>query len=424
MVSLPASRKARPSALHGIVLLIGDLEGGGAERQCYLLARGLREAHQDVTVVTENAGEKMSDEYASIGVPVEILGGTERPPRLAGKLFRARRFVGGVASAVERLRPAVLQAFLPRSNCAASIVRRSNGPVVIASHRYAGRATWNYDLGQAMEAIVCRRADVNLANSEGVAHHLRTVLRLPAGSIRVVPNGAEPLADASCFSDRARIRRQLGLEDADVALVKVANLWPYKGYQDLVAALRSLPPDLRVRAFFVGGDRGFGSDLESMVRDNGLSDRIRFLGERADVCRLLPAFDIYVSASRGEGMSNAVMEAMQHGLAIIGSLVAGTPDLLDGGAAGLLYRPGNVEALAGSIVQLASDPAQRRRLGALARRRVEVEFNDRAMVGRTMQVYSDASRRRGRTALAAELEAALGRLHASVDHAPAAGRPS
>jgi glycosyltransferase involved in cell wall biosynthesis len=424
MVSLPASRKASPSALHGIVLLIGDLEGGGAERQCYLLARGLREAHQDVTVMTENAGEKMSREYDSIGVPVEVLGRMETPANFSGKLARGRRFVAGVAAAIDRLRPAVLQAFLPRSNCAASLVRRAGGPVVIASHRYAGRATWNYDLGQALEAIVCRRADVNLANSEGVAHHLRTVLRLPPASIRVVPNGAEPLSDASCFSDRAKIRRQLGLEDADVALVKVANLWPYKGYQDLVAALASLPADLRVRAFFVGGDRGFGGELEGMVRAAGLSDRIRFLGERADVCRLLPAFDIYVSASRGEGMSNAVMEAMQHGLAVIGSRVAGTPDLLDGGAAGLLYPPGNVQELARSIVELASDPARRRRLGALARRRVEVEFNDRAMVGRTLSVYADASRRRGRTALAAELEAAVGGLHASADPAPAASRPS
>jgi glycosyltransferase involved in cell wall biosynthesis len=423
MVSFPVSRKARPSAQNGIVLLIGDLEGGGAERQCYLLARGLREAHEDVTVVTENPPGKMLGEYSALGVSVEVLGSGNRG--VAGKVSRATRLVSKVAGVVERLRPAVLQAFLPRSNCAASLVRTADGPVVVASHRYAGRATWSYDFGQALEAIACRRADVNLANSRGVADHLRRRLRLPAKTIRVVPNGVEPLADASCFSERGRVRRELGLEEDEIALVKVANLWPYKGYQDLVAALaRVRAAGVTVKAFFVGGDRAFGSELERRVRDQGLSDRVRFLGERADICRLLPAFDLYVSASRGEGMSNAVMEAMQHGLAVIGSRVAGTPDLLADGAAGILFEPGNVEDLAKSILELAGDPMRRRRLGALARQRVGAEFGDRMMVARTLRVYSAASRERGREALAAAFDAAAVRIQAPSDSSPAAASPS
>jgi len=417
MVSLPVS------APNGIVLLIGDLEGGGAERQCYLLARGLREAHEDVTVVTENPPGKMLAEYSALGVSVEVLGSANGG--VAGKLSRAAKFVSKVAGVVDRLRPAVLQAFLPRSNCAASLVRRPDGPVVIASHRYAGRATWSYDFGQALEAIACRRADVNLANSQGVADHLRRRLRLPAKTIRVVPNGVEPLSDAFCFSERGRVRRELGLEEDDIALVKVANLWPYKGYQDLVAALaRVRAAGVPVRAFFVGGDRGFGGDLERRVRAQGLSDRVRFLGERADVCRLLPAFDLYVSASRGEGMSNAVMEAMQHGLAVIGSRVAGTPDLLADGAAGILYEPGNVEDLARSILELAGDPMRRRRLGTLARQRVGEEFSDRMMVSRTLRAYSAASRERGRAALAEGFETAARRIQAAAAPAPAAAAPS
>ncbi|MDQ6892786.1 MAG: glycosyltransferase [Acidobacteriota bacterium] len=423
MVSLPVSRKARPSAPHGIVLLIGDLEGGGAERQCYLLARGLREAHEDVTVVTENPAGRMLAEYSALGVPVEVLGSANGG--VAGKLSRAARFVSKVAAVVERVGPSVLQAFLPRSNCAASLIRKTDGPVVIASHRYAGRATWSYDFGQALEAIACRRADVNLANSEGVADHLRRRLRLPARSIHVVPNGVEPLSDASCFSDRGRIRRELGLEEQEVALVKVANLWPYKGYQDLVAALaRVRSAGVLVRSFFVGGDRGFGSELERRVIVNGLSDRVQFLGERNDVCRLLPAFDLYVSASRGEGMSNAIMEAMQHGLAVIGSRVAGTPDLLADGAAGILYEPGDVEDLAKSILELTGDPMRRRKIGVLARQRVGEEFGDRMMVARTLRVYSAASRERGRAELAAGFDAAARRIQAATESSPAAEAPS
>ncbi len=421
MESLPVPASSRPSTPRGIVLLIGHLEGGGAERQCYLLARGLRRAGQSVTVVTENAGEAARRDYAEIGVEVELLkkpaGGSLAFP---AKVARTLRSFSRLPVVLRRLRPVIVQAFLPRSNAAACLFRGSAGvPVVIASHRYAGSATWNYDVGQAFEAIVCRRADVNLANSAGVAKHLRARLRLPPRTIEVVPNGAEPLS-RDCRRERAAARRDLGLAADELAIVKVANLWPYKGYQDLIDALaRVRDAGVEARAFFIGGDRGFGAALSEQIQKRGLSDRISFLGERNDVCDLLPAFDIYVSASRGEGMSNAVMEAMQHALPVVGSRVAGTPELLDQGAAGSLFEPGDVNGLAKSILDLARDPAKRRRLGTAAETRIREEFSDRMMVRRTLEVYARAAQRRGLEEAAGQFSDA-GRGVADDSHSAAA----
>lgn len=384
-----------------ILLLIGHLEGGGAERQCFLLARGLREAGFPVWVVARDASEAILEEYREIGAAVKLIGDAGSPTfgsSLPGILRTARRLVSGLRAA----RPTVVQAFLPAGNCAAVLLRLSaDVPIVVASHRYAGAATWNHDFRQAVEAVVCRAADVNLANSGGVARHLARNLFLPGRSIRTVHNGVEPIDTKPCLARRDTVRRELGLTDSDLALVNVANLWPYKGYQDLVRAMaevRESQPNLR--AFFVGADRGYRPALEKLVVRVGAAGRIVFLGERRDVCDLLPAFDLYVSPSRGEGMSNAIMGAMQHGLPVIGSRVAGTPELLDEGAAGRLFDRGDVAALSEAILELARDPGLRRELGSRGQRRIQSHFTERDMVRGTLSVYAEAARQKGLAAAA------------------------
>ncbi len=386
----------------GILLLIGHLEGGGAERQCFLLARGLRRAGFPVTVAAGCASTNILGEYAAMGAEVKLIGDDgsrfDRPWRFGSRLSA----VSSLLSVLRAARPAVVQSFLPAGNCAATLVRRAAGvPVVVASHRYAGKATWKYDFWQAAEAVVCRAADINLANSAGVARHVVRRLLLPSRSVRIVYNGAEPIDTGRCCERRDAVRRELGLGDSDLALVKVANLWPYKGYQDLIRALaqtRERQPNLR--AFFLGRDRGYRSTLEKLAARLRVSDRITFLLERRDVCDLFPAFDLCVSASHGEGMSNAIMEAMQHGLPVIGSRAAGTPELLEEGAAGRLFDIGDIGALGDAILELAENPGLRRELGLRGQRRIQ-RFSDREMVRSTLSVYAEAARRKG---LAAEAE--------------------
>ena len=383
-----------------VLLLIGHLEGGGAERQCFLLARGLHAAGLDVLVATKNASDRMVVEYERAGVPVHVLA-MRLPrgwniPKVRSPILKAL-FLRELAALYRRFDPIVVQAYLPSSNCAAVLARwLCPVPIVFASHRYAGSATIHYDIFQGLETIFCRSADVNLANSDGVASHLRRVLRLPRRTIRTVYNGVEPIASKDCLRDRDFVRAELGLLPEEIALVKVANLWPYKGHEDLLRALKlCVAEDPRLRTFFIGGDRGHARALESIARELGLASRVTFLGERSDVCRLLPAFDIYVSASHAEGMSNAIMEAMQHRLAIIGSRVAGTPELLDQGRAGMLFEAHDGAGLARSILSLAGDPARRAELGARAALRVETEFQVDRMVARTLALYSEVAAQQG-----------------------------
>src|SRR5262252_3616424 len=143
----------------------------------------------------------------------------------------------------------------------------------------------------------------------------------------------------------------------------VCNLWDYKGidtFQEAFGEVMGEHPE--IRALVIGRDVGTLAGLEERSRRLSISEEFRFLGERGDVCRLLSGMDVYVSASRGEGMSNAILEGMAHGLAVVGSRVGGTGELLDGGKAGLLFEAGDVKGLAGQMRVLVESPGERERL--------------------------------------------------------------
>jgi starch synthase len=128
---------------------------------------------------------------------------------------------------------------------------------------------------------------------------------------------------------------------------------------------------------------GSGQDHDAfaaLVAGSG-SGNIRWISDyttdRALVRRWLSAADVYVTASRTEGMPVAPLEAMACGLPIIATDAQGLPDILEGGenSGGLVVRRDDAAAITTAIKRLRSDPDLRRRLSHAARRRIEQKFS-------------------------------------------------
>ena len=166
---------------------------------------------------------------------------------------------------------------------------------------------------------------------------------------------------------RARARSELGVADGELLFLTVANLRPEKGYDVLLDATRSISDcGLPIRVAAVG--RGpLSSVLHSRHGELGLGDCFRFLGQRDDVLELLAGADVFVLASRQEGLPVALMEATSVGLPIIASSIGGVPQVLDDEVDALLVPPGDARLLAEAMKRMASDPQLRERLGHRAR---------------------------------------------------------
>jgi glycosyltransferase involved in cell wall biosynthesis len=115
---------------------------------------------------------------------------------------------------------------------------------------------------------------------------------------------------------------------------------------------------------------------------------VRFVGELDDVRDALAAMDVFVLPSHEEGMSNALLEAMAAGRAIVVTDVGGNREVVGSDAAEIVPSrdPG---ALAAAIARLLGDPESAREFGRAARRRVDERFGARTMIGGLERLYFD-----------------------------------
>jgi glycosyltransferase involved in cell wall biosynthesis len=177
--------------------------------------------------------------------------------------------------------------------------------------------------------------------------------------------------------------RRDGADPQDpVVVLSVGRAVEKKGFDDLLAALALLPPDLAWRFVHIGGGP-LRPALESQAAALGIASRIEWRGAEAqgEVLAALRRADVFALASRTardgdrDGLPNVLMEAASQELATAATRAGAIEELIRDGETGLLVPPGNSPALAAAIARLARDPELRARLGAAGRQRLVREFD-------------------------------------------------
>jgi glycosyltransferase involved in cell wall biosynthesis len=166
----------------------------------------------------------------------------------------------------------------------------------------------------------------------------------------------------------------------------VGRLVPEKNLPCLIRAMARLPPGQRPW-IALAGDGPLRAEMQALVDAERLGADMRFLGERADATVLMQAADFLVLPSMQEGMSNAVLEAMSSGCAVIASAVGGNRELVEHGVSGLLFPNDDEQALGECLRLLGSDEGLRTRLASQARERARSAFGIDDMVAATAAVY-------------------------------------
>jgi glycosyltransferase involved in cell wall biosynthesis len=174
----------------------------------------------------------------------------------------------------------------------------------------------------------------------------------------------------------------------------IARLRRYKGHLDFLNAaaqiLRSYP---NTTFLLVGRDDGLKPELECLAKQLHLSESVIFTGERHDIPDMLSMCDILVSSSLTEGLSNAILEGMALGKAVVATNVGGTPELVIHEQTGLLVPPSTPTLLAEAIIRLLANPELRSRLGHAGLKRVETLFDLKRMVHQTETCYEELFRK-------------------------------
>ena len=169
----------------------------------------------------------------------------------------------------------------------------------------------------------------------------------------------------------------------------VANLRPVKNIDGLMRAAKVALDRFPQLVFEVAGDGEQRDELERLHAALGLGDRFVLRGSVADVPGFLRTVDIAVLPSHSEGMSNALLEYMSAGRAVVATDVGANATLVRHGKSGLIVPPGDEAALVDAIGQLLAHPVRAAGYGAAARTRVEQEYSRDAMTRRFETFYED-----------------------------------
>lgn len=210
------------------------------------------------------------------------------------------------------------------------------------------------------------RPDVLICNSAHTSAAARAYYSAMDDVVIHPPMLAPPPAETAT---RLRIRAQLNAHADEVVIVQVSRLEAWKGHARLVQALRGLRDVSGWTLWIAGGaqrpaEKRLLGTLRNAVRESDLEGRIRFLGERDDVPKLLQAADIFCQPNTGaEPFGLSIVEAMAAGLPVVTTDLGGAAQIV-GEHAGVLVPPGDTHALADAIHRLIMDPELRFRLGS------------------------------------------------------------
>ncbi|MEN8212731.1 MAG: glycosyltransferase family 4 protein [Pseudomonadota bacterium] len=188
-------------------------------------------------------------------------------------------------------------------------------------------------------------------------------------------------------ADRPWFHQEFDLTDQDIVIGVVAQLIVRKGHRYLLDALPQLfrkHPHLKVLFF---GRGPLQENLQEQINAAGWQERVRLVGFRDDLERVMSNLDLLVHPAEMEGLGVSLLQAAASGVPIVASAVGGIPEIVRHGMTGLLVAPADVGALESAIDQLLNQPQKAGKMAAAARQLVEVAFSVPAMVQGNLAVY-------------------------------------
>lgn len=381
----PLARRERPLR---VVFLGHSAALSGAELGLVDLV-GALEGVDPLVLLAEDG--PLVDRFVAAGVPVELmllrstarglhrgdvrLGGLRVvPAALAATAYSLR-----LSRRLRQLQPDLVQANTLKALVYGSVAAPLAGrPLIWHAH---DRIADDYLPGPAIRLVLgaARHAAIGvIANSEATLETLGR-LDLPTAVVH------EPVS-----YDRfqaAAGRTQTG----SFTVAMVGRIAPWKGQDVFIRAFASAFPAGEERAVIVGaplfGEEDYRRSLVRLIDDLGLRRRVELRGFRADVAAELTGVDALVHASViPEPFGRVVVEGMAAGLPVIAAADGGPREIITDGADGVLFPPGDVDALAVALARLAANRGLAHAMGQAAAARAR-EYSPQAAACRTGAFY-------------------------------------
>jgi glycosyltransferase involved in cell wall biosynthesis len=322
---------------------------GGQEIRILTECKGMLERGHEVMLLTPSHAE-IIPAAKKMGVPVEAI---DIWKKRIGPLMNLRRWLAANHQRFDLINThSSTDSWLAALACATQahglpIVRTRHVSTAINNH---WSTRWLYTKATAHIVTTGEALRSQLHRDNGYALERMTSIRTGIDLQRFRP------------MDKLKLRAQLGVSDHPTLGI-LATLRDWKGHDYLFDALKLLPESLKAWQVIVIGDGPRRAHLEARVTNEGLRDRVRFVGNVDNVPEWLATLDLFTLPSYGdEGVPQGIMQAMACGLAVVSTPVGAINEAVQDGETGIMVAPKDAGALAKGLATLMHDDALRARM--------------------------------------------------------------
>ena len=331
-----------------IVFYTDAAQIGGAESVAKTL---LAELDDRFEVMVTGTSEHVLDDIAAVRPAASTM---LLPP------IDDRTDVGAILAhrkAFRALRPDIVHANLSEgSSCQYAVLAALSIPgqrVVVTENSPMGVRS---ELSRRVKRWSAPRLDAHIGVGRRAARLVEADIGLPEGRVEVIPNAVPIVAHPDRVST-----------PGDHSVVAVSRFDWVKGLDVLVRAVALLDRSVGVKVT-VYGDGPQRSEIEALVAQLGVGDRVELAGWVDDVRSRLVDYDVFVLPSRLEGLPMSLLEAMHAGVAVVSTDVGSVAEVIDDGVSGRIVPPDDPAALAAALTDLLTDEESRTAIAAEGRR--------------------------------------------------------
>ena len=366
-----------------IVHVVENLDRGGLERTVVDLIASQRDAGHECRVICLFKLGLLARELLASGVRVDACG--KRPGLDLRALRRARALIRQSPDAVIHTHNAMAHYYAVLASLGLPVKCRINTRHGMGGRTRSGRQEWLYRQslrGTDYAVAVCEAARQRFA-ADGL-HPRRALLSVPNG-IRL--ERFRPADDVA----RQSLVAELGLPTGSRIIGTVGRLQPVKDHALLLRAFAKVRVQVPEAALVIVGDGPLRAALEAQAEQAGLSDALRFMGDRHDVPRLLTGMEVFALTSTSEGYSVALLEACASSLPIVATDVGGNREIVRHGINGRLVPSGDTAAIATALIALLRGGEQAAAMGRAGYAWAQAEASFRTMAERYHGLYDVSS---------------------------------
>jgi glycosyltransferase involved in cell wall biosynthesis len=364
------SSPARPDAGAGPLRIVAHNAGlrfGGGEKALLSILRGLADRGHAITLYC--GYEAVRERFASAGIATGLIrvGGDVMLPDIVRFARRVRRHDPDVV---------LLTTFR-------KFLITGAGARLAGARRVIGRIGNETDVPDSLKYRVAftRLLDAIVVNAESMRTGMFEIWpALDRSRIVTIAGGVRPTGTLVAPEAAVELKRKLGIAPGAPVIGSAGRLAKQKRFDRLLRALARLPGVHCV----IAGSGIEEEPLRALACELGLADRVHLPGYLEDLTPFFAALDVYVVSSDREGMSNAMLEAMNAGLPVASTPVSGAREALDAdealGPAGVVTSGFDPDELSTAIARMLADAALRHGLGRAGRQRIPQRYTFGRMI--------------------------------------------